>query len=801
MNTPVELPDHWLLRWLATHAPRAGWLPAVLLVAVLGILVAAVRGVGWVPEDGVVMPAAMLGFLLAALLAEREADALPAWLLLTAAGLALTIAILAELRFPFELLDEGAPAIGEVWRQSLALFFDRVGGWLKAVTGGGSSTETLAFAWLLGLGGWFLGAWLAWSAFALRRPYWGLTAVGLALALVTYFGGAPLYWTVFYVGLAITAAAVLAFRAQEAAWDACGIDYSAETRTDLLVYAGSISLVLMSLAMALPAINVRAIAEAFQRQEAVIEAEETLERAFAGVAQTRREDSTTGGNPGVLPRAFLLGGAPELQQTVVMTASVTAAVAGTALGPQDATGLTSGLHWRGASYDVYTGRGWLRSPEREELLFPGAPFPLSPEEREPAGQTITMTQQVEWLHDTRMTRYTLGRPLSIDQTVKLYWRGLDDLVRVASTSVVDTRYEAESFSVLASPAELASARLEDVPPEILARYTKLPAGIPPRVRTLALEVTGAAGAEAGPGTPQPAVQLSPYDQARAIESFLHQFPYSLDIGPPPDDVDMVDYFLFDLQRGFCDYYATAMVVMARMVGLPARLGIGYLPQPVGAGGVQTIRQSHAHSWAEIYFAGYGWVEFEPTAPFAAAPSTAAPPGVTPFPTYAPPLSTPVPVPPRAPSGSSPWTSLAIFAGGLAALYVLWLRLGFSRRGDQGAPLDDIQIAYGRLQTDAAALGFPPRPNQTPAEFSAALGADLRRLAAGGNAGALELVGPAERLAELFNIRQYRHGLGTETGAAAEARALSRGTRRIFRRVRFRQQLAKVFPSGRPPRGA
>jgi transglutaminase-like putative cysteine protease len=96
---------------------------------------------------------------------------------------------------------------------------------------------------------------------------------------------------------------------------------------------------------------------------------------------------------------------------------------------------------------------------------------------------------------------------------------------------------------------------------------------------------------------------------------LRQYPYSLEVTGPPPNVDPVAYFLFELQAGYCDYYASAMVVMARSLGLPARMGVGYLAQPADEAGVQTIRQLHGHSWAEIYFAGVGWVEFEPTGSF------------------------------------------------------------------------------------------------------------------------------------------------------------------------------------------
>jgi hypothetical protein len=107
---------------------------------------------------------------------------------------------------------------------------------------------------------------------------------------------------------------------------------------------------------------------------------------------------------------------------------------------------------------------------------------------------------------------------------------------------------------------------------------------------------------------------NPYDKAKAIEAHLRAYPYSLDVTPPPPNQDVADYFLFDLKTGYCDYYATSMIVLARAAGLPARLVIGYssgIYNPTKAEYV--IREANAHSWVEVYFAGIGWVEFEPTA--------------------------------------------------------------------------------------------------------------------------------------------------------------------------------------------
>jgi hypothetical protein len=106
-----------------------------------------------------------------------------------------------------------------------------------------------------------------------------------------------------------------------------------------------------------------------------------------------------------------------------------------------------------------------------------------------------------------------------------------------------------------------------------------------------------------------------YDKAQAIEQYLRQYTYDLKVSQPPADVkDVADYFLFELQRGYCDYYATAFIVLARLAGLPARFATGFAPGSWDQRqGDFVVTESNAHSWPEVYFPEVGWVPFEPTA--------------------------------------------------------------------------------------------------------------------------------------------------------------------------------------------
>jgi hypothetical protein len=166
------------------------------------------------------------------------------------------------------------------------------------------------------------------------------------------------------------------------------------------------------------------------------------------------------------------------------------------------------------------------------------------------------------------------------------------------------RSTARSYTVLSSIPAVDAATLAGLPSVVddagLDAYLALPDSITARTVELAAVLA--------------ADQSSAYGVAAAIEDHLRAIPYDLTVGePPPEIADVADYFLFDLQRGYCDYYATAFIVLARLNGLPARFATGYAVGDWDADErLWTITEAEAHSWPEVYFPQVGWVPFEPT---------------------------------------------------------------------------------------------------------------------------------------------------------------------------------------------
>ncbi|MFO7633728.1 MAG: transglutaminase domain-containing protein, partial [Caldilinea sp.] len=140
----------------------------------------------------------------------------------------------------------------------------------------------------------------------------------------------------------------------------------------------------------------------------------------------------------------------------------------------------------------------------------------------------------------------------------------------------------------------------DYPAGITDHFLQIPEDFSPAVAQLAREVT--------------AESVSPYDKAMAIETYLRTIPYDDAIPAPPPGRDPLEYFLFDIQEGYCDYYATAMAMMLRVVGVPARTASGYAEGMFDEeSGAYFVTERDAHTWVEVFFPEYGWIEFEPTA--------------------------------------------------------------------------------------------------------------------------------------------------------------------------------------------
>jgi transglutaminase-like putative cysteine protease len=241
-------------------------------------------------------------------------------------------------------------------------------------------------------------------------------------------------------------------------------------------------------------------------------------------------------------------------------------------------------YWRVGAYDRYTGSGWVRTGQSR--AYDG---PLE----SPPGTTRSNRQVVE-------AKTALSILPAAAQPTRV--SGID--VRVTETGGLEpVGYvtKGEDFTVVSetpvtTPARLATAGT-DYPAPIRERYLQLPESTPDRVRDLAANVTADAD--------------NPYEKAVLVESWLESNKeYSLDVQQPSGDV--VDEFLFERDRGYCVYFASAMVGMLRAQDVPARFVVGYTPGQRVAEDEWVVRGLDSHAWVEVYFEDVGWVRFDPT---------------------------------------------------------------------------------------------------------------------------------------------------------------------------------------------
>jgi hypothetical protein len=140
---------------------------------------------------------------------------------------------------------------------------------------------------------------------------------------------------------------------------------------------------------------------------------------------------------------------------------------------------------------------------------------------------------------------------------------------------------------------------EIYPSWVQDHYLQLPDNLSPRITELARNITTGAG--------------TPYDKATAITNYLRAaITYSTTVDIPPDGTDPLVWFIFNSRTGFCNYYATAEVILLRSIGIPARMVVGFAQGEFVPPDRYVVVEKDAHAWPEVYFPGIGWVEFEPT---------------------------------------------------------------------------------------------------------------------------------------------------------------------------------------------
>lgn len=465
-----------------------------------------------------------------------------------------------------------------IYADSSGAFRDRavrvatnVNDWMTQVIAGEAASDPTAFVLFLGGSVWassFMGS------FALareRRPWDAIVLCGLCLLInVSLALNSLLMDLVVFTLCALVLLTRLHIVSLQERWAKQNIQPAGEM--DWRVLRGGLTWTAVLVVMALVTPRVGA-AEALSTAVTTFEApyqsvEAEWQRFFAGVSGPSKLKGVS------FSESIRLGLAPNLGDRVVMTVD----------SPQ-------GYFWRAMTYDFYTGAGWKTTEtERSDRVIP----PTLGREAVDLGFDVAVSHGSLLFTANEPFRASVAHQFQIGED-----RSYSTSVRAVNRHQAVGPYQVTSFVSVAGKSALRAAATT-YPQSIRQKYLQLPSTTPQRVRELAREVAGD--------------QPNPYDKAEAIESFLRtNYRYSTVVKTPPPGRDPVDYFLFDLKEDFCEYFASAMIVMLREVGVPARLVEGYTTGTFDPTvGRFVVREVNAHAWVEVYIPAYGWIEFEPT---------------------------------------------------------------------------------------------------------------------------------------------------------------------------------------------
>jgi hypothetical protein len=747
--------------------PREGWGVFVLSLLMVMVIGLGVTGAGW--TDGLdLVPIAGLGAFAIGLMIARSP--LPGWL-------GHLFSLIIGFAWSFRLVVTLFPDF-YTWNYRWAWLWWYIYQWTDKLFTGGVSHNNMIFILQMALIVWGITYLSVWFIFRTRQVWLAIVPGGVLLLVNLYYAPKDItIYLVAYLALALLLVIRLNLFTQQQTWRKEQVHFNAdEIGFDFLRAGALFTLVILSLAWITPSAVVVQDTDVF---DAVRGPWRDLQTEWTRLFASLNYKPTAGVD--FYGKAMELGGPRTLAKVPVLEIEAPSAA----------------RYWRAVVFDEFTGHGWNNN---DDHLVPfGADNKALPMVAYQARQMITST--VTLVGPSMSVLPMAAQPVWVSEATRASLSYVSTLSGGASGQLnesagapqVDTisfarsrvpleagdRYLVTSLLTRASAQQLEQAGT-NYPTWVTERYLQLPDTVPDRVKQLAASIA--------------APYDNSYDKANAIESFLRsEITYNEKIEAPPPDRDPVDYILFDLKQGYCDYYATSMVVMLRSLGIPSRVVSGYAQghydQEKKA---YVVLQQDAHTWVETFFPDYGWVEFEPTAAQPAiirpidaqdASSGNGDPNqdlgrTSPDRMDRLEMNEELP-PPSDAEGGSLWLQLgqvkptSWIGGGLMLAMLAGITV-WSMRKRRLTRLSSVSAIYHNMLRLANWAGTSMRLSQTPYEHASALG----RLVPDGER-------PAQRIAGLYSRERYGHKPFGETEQATANEAWQELRPKLVRTILWR----------------
>lgn len=558
-----------------------GWSTLILLWGMMFISALAIREADLIDGLQVIPTIGTLAILSGVLLAKSRFSSNTVHL----------FALLYGLFVVFWLVGTTGSFEGLPWRERVLHPEDgmiaRQVAWFVKLIDGGTSRDGLIFVFQTAVIFWLLGYTASWYTFRHPRVWRAIVPMGMVLLSVVYYyaGPEPLqYYLAIYALLGALFVARTYLVEQEKGWRSGAVRYEQRiwfsfARAGLI--AAGIALII---SWGLPPLSANAaVSDALGGARGPWrEFQDNWTRMFSALR-------TYGANTAdPYQDTLVLGGPRSVGNAPVMDVLVEREL------PY--------VYWQAIVYDTYQDEIWHKGDDSFDEHFPDdGPLDV-PYTR--ARQVVTQTM-ISYFPNSS---FVYGAPEIINADIPLLVSARvdsegDKLVSAIRAKYVlqqGDRYEVTSRLSTADNNSLRTASTS-YPDWVRDTYLQLPDTVSPETIALAEEIT--------------APYDNPFDKATAVQNYLRQtITYNDQIEAPPEGMDPVHYTLFVSQEGYCNYYASAMAVMLRSQGIPARLVSGYAQGTFEEESrLYRVRASNAHTWVEVYFPSYGWIQFEPTA--------------------------------------------------------------------------------------------------------------------------------------------------------------------------------------------
>ena len=706
--------------WL--RGPQEGWLAVIAFIVMIGVVALSIDAAHWagfVPqgpsETGFLLPVMLLAALWGFVSAKLGWPALAADVVGAAVGAGVLLLAVAGIVAPGHAPGPALTALSDsVYRFYRDLVIDGV-----------RSAETSVFLLVLGAAMWTVAQLAAVNLFGRHRGLAVVAMTGVAIFIELSVSAQDQYG---YLVVFAVAALVLLMRLnlldQRVGWIRRGIGDQGAVAT--LYTRSGVTFIALTLvgALALTATASSAPLAGVINQPAVrdqlVNLGEQLNTLVGGVVGNAR------GPNGLFATSSTITGLWESSSQPVFTAT---------------TDTQQGYYWRGATYDTFDGTTW-KQVDRTNAGEVAAGAPVLAASADGTPSLVARATVKTTIHDISLGSSTLVAPedvASVDKATNVYTAGPGG--GFDSAELATGLGAADSYTTTSLVVPQGDEKGAPTESQLAAAGTTYPAA----VKGSYLQYKGAVGDEtinvartiaAG----LPTSQQDPFHIAKAIQAFFttaNGFHYNTDVRGECPSGDIVDCFLVESHRtGYCEYFATSMVMMLRTLGIPARYVKGYLPGQQLADGSFQVEASAAHAWVQVYFPGYGWIRFDPTPGAQADLGQAAtvfvkgsPVPVTASPSIGPivsgagetdPRRRPVELPAGPTTPGDPGVGyLAAFVIGLLALL---LAFGVWRSRRSGVlSRSEPDAVYRGMVGFATRLGYGQLPTQTAYEYAGALG--------------------------------------------------------------------------------